>query len=84
MDHRTKATMVQAARAFSVVASLKHAAVFSAVAVRAGHSGEEKISMKRHLAAILVADIAGYSRLMAEDEPAAERFFEEIKIFLGR
>ena len=27
-------------------------------------------SIKRRLAAILAADIAGYSRLMGEDEPA--------------
>src|SRR6267142_4186379 len=42
-----------------------------------GRTGEQMIddssSMKRRLAAILAADIAGYSRLMGEDEAATVR-----------
>src|SRR6266498_3598028 len=42
-----------------------------------GRAGEQMIddhsSMKRRLAAILAADIAGYSRLMGEDEAATVR-----------
>jgi hypothetical protein len=36
----------------------------------------------RKLAAILAADIVGY--LFLENEPASPRFFEEVKLFLGR
>src|SRR6266511_5527462 len=42
-----------------------------------GRAGEQKMddhsSLKRRLAAILAADIAGYSRLMGEDEAATVR-----------
>ena len=34
---------------------------------------DEEPSIQRRLAAILAADIAGYSRLMHEDEPATVR-----------
>jgi hypothetical protein len=34
---------------------------------------DQEPSIQRRLAAILAADIAGYSRLMHEDEPAAVR-----------
>ena len=34
---------------------------------------DEELSIKRRLAAILAADIAGYSRLMGQDEPATVR-----------
>ena len=34
---------------------------------------DKDTSMQRRLAAILAADIAGYSRLMHEDEPATVR-----------
>src|SRR5438094_8276327 len=37
------------------------------------HIMDEEPSMQRRLAAILAADIAGYSRLMHEDEPATVR-----------
>src|ERR1700675_799509 len=44
---------------------------------RLGRAGEQMMdetpSMKRRLAAILAADIAGYSRLMGEDEAATVR-----------
>src|SRR5512145_2008161 len=38
-----------------------------------GHVMDEEPSIQRRLAAILAADIAGYSRLMHEDEPATVR-----------
>ena len=37
---------------------------------------DDDSSMKRRLAAILAADIAGYSRLMGEDEGATVRDLE--------
>src|SRR5207245_11046856 len=37
------------------------------------HVMDEEPSIQRRLAAILAADIAGYSRLMHEDEPATVR-----------
>src|SRR5438552_19202666 len=40
---------------------------------RREHIMAEKPSIQRRLAAILAADIAGYSRLMHEDEPATVR-----------
>ena len=44
--------------------------------------------MGRRLAAIMAADIAGYSRMMSEDETGAERDaqvpIEETRLFLAR
>ena len=48
---------------------------------------DEEPSIQRRLAAILAADIAGYSRLMHEDEPATVRdlkgFCRKVR-FLGK
>jgi len=40
---------------------------------------DDNSSMKRRLAAILAADIAGYSRLMGEDEAATVRDLKDIR-----
>jgi class 3 adenylate cyclase/pimeloyl-ACP methyl ester carboxylesterase len=51
-----------------------------------GRAGEQKMddhsSLKRRLAAILAADIAGYSRLMGEDEAATVRDLKDHQVVI--